>query len=198
MLKQEFLDRLKEALAGLPEEDIAERLSFYGEMIDDRMEDGLTEEEAVAGIGPVDEIADGIVGDTPIMKIVRERVKPKHRMRAWEKALLVLGSPVWLPLLIAAFACLFSVYVVLWAVILCLWAAEVSLIACAAAGVLGGVIAVFRGKLLYALALIGAGLVCAGLAVIAFRGCLAASRGAVILTKKIGSWIKRLFLRKEK
>ena len=198
MLKQEFLDRLKEALAGLPEEDILERLSFYGEMIDDRMEDGLTEEEAVAGIGPVEEIADGIVGDTPIMKIVRERVKPKRRMRAWEKALLVLGSPVWLPLLIAALAVLFSVYVVLWAVILCLWAAEASLIACAAAGAVGGIIAVFRGKLLYALALFGAGLVCAGLAVIVFRGSLAASRGAVILTKKIGSWIKRLFLRKEK
>ena len=198
MLKQEFLDRLREALAGLPEEDIAERVSFYGEMIDDRMEDGLTEEEAVAGIGPVDEIADGIVGDTPIMKIVRERVKPKHRMRAWEKVLLVLGFPVWLPLLIAAFAVLLSVYAVLWAVVICLWAAEVSLIACAAAGVLGAIFAVFRLRLLNALALFGAGLVCAGLAVIMLRVCLAASRGAVSLTKKIGSWIKRLFLRKEK
>ena len=57
MTKQEFLSRLREGLSGLPEDDIAERLTFYGEMIDDRIEDGLSEEEAVAEVGSVDDIA---------------------------------------------------------------------------------------------------------------------------------------------
>ena len=43
-----FLDGLKKQLSCLPRQDLAEHLSFYGEMIDDRMEEGITEEEAVA------------------------------------------------------------------------------------------------------------------------------------------------------
>lgn len=47
MNKQEFLVKLRKGLSGLPKEDIEERLTFYSEMIDDRMEEGLSEEEAV-------------------------------------------------------------------------------------------------------------------------------------------------------
>ena len=45
MRKQEFLAQLRKALSGLPQDEIEERLTFYGEMIDDRMEEGLSEEE---------------------------------------------------------------------------------------------------------------------------------------------------------
>ena len=48
MGKQEFLAQLRKGLQGLPQEDIEERLTFYSEMIDDRMEEGLSEEEAVS------------------------------------------------------------------------------------------------------------------------------------------------------
>ena len=48
MRKEEFLSQLESGLYGLPQADIDERLSFYAEMIDDRMEEGLGEEEAVA------------------------------------------------------------------------------------------------------------------------------------------------------
>ena len=48
MSKTEFLTELKKALEGLPEEDIEKSLEYYSEMIDDRIEDGLSEEEAVA------------------------------------------------------------------------------------------------------------------------------------------------------
>ena len=44
MSKQEFLAALEEGLSGLPREDVDERLGFYSEMIDDRMEDGLPED----------------------------------------------------------------------------------------------------------------------------------------------------------
>ena len=39
MNKEEFLNALRSALAGLPQEDIEERLAFYSESIDDRVED---------------------------------------------------------------------------------------------------------------------------------------------------------------
>ena len=43
MNKEQFLIELASALAGLPEEDIEKSLEFYSEMIDDRIENGMTE-----------------------------------------------------------------------------------------------------------------------------------------------------------
>lgn len=42
MTKQDFLTRLRKGLSGLPQDDIEERLKFYGEMLEDRMEEGLS------------------------------------------------------------------------------------------------------------------------------------------------------------
>ncbi len=197
MDKREFLARLEAGLRGLPPEDLAEHLSFYEEMIEDRMEDGLTEAEAVAGIGPVEDIVQQIVAETPLRKIVRERMRPKRKMRAWEIVLLALGSPIWLSLLISAFAVLLSVYVVIWSVIVSLWAVDLALLVSSAAGVLAGVVLICKGSVLTGLAAIGAGLMCLGLSIFLFYGCLVATKGAVMLTKKIALWIKSLFLRKE-
>ena len=56
MNKQEFLMRLREGLSGLLQNEIEERLTFYSEMIDDRIEEGLSEEQAIGEIGDIDEI----------------------------------------------------------------------------------------------------------------------------------------------
>ena len=47
MNKQKFLTELEKGLAKLPKDDLQEQLFFYSEMIDDRMEDGIPEEDAV-------------------------------------------------------------------------------------------------------------------------------------------------------
>ena len=48
MRKQEFLNQLAAALAGMDREERYRTLSYYDELIDDRMEDGQDEEQAVA------------------------------------------------------------------------------------------------------------------------------------------------------
>ena len=106
MNKQEFITKLKAMLSDLPENEITERIDFYSEMIDDRIEDGLTEEDAVADLGSIEDIRAQIVKDTPITKIIKEKIKPKKRLRAWEIVLIVIGSPLWLPLLVVEFAVL--------------------------------------------------------------------------------------------
>ena len=65
MKRIEFLNQLKAQLWALPEADIQCSLDYYSEMIDDRMEDGLSEEEAVAAIGDLDEIVKQILNETP-------------------------------------------------------------------------------------------------------------------------------------
>ena len=57
MTKDEFMARLRKALSGLPESEISRTLDFYDEMIDDRIEDGMTESAAVEAAGPIETIA---------------------------------------------------------------------------------------------------------------------------------------------
>ncbi len=197
MRKQEFLSTLKMKLSGLPTQDVEDSLNFYSEMIDDRMEEGLTEEEAVLAVGSVDEIAAQIIADIPLAKIAKERIKQKTQFKAWEFVLLALGAPIWLSLAIAAFAVILSLYASLWSVIISVWAIFVSLIACALGGVISGIVLAINGNLLTGIAMIGTVIVCAGLSVFMFYGCKAATKGILILTKKIAIWIKNCFMKKE-
>ncbi len=197
MRKEEFLARLRKGLTGLPQDEIEERLSFYSEMLDDRMEEGLSEEEAVAAAGSVEEIAAQALADIPLAKLAKERIRPKRRLRAWEIVLLVLGSPVWLSLGIAAVSVGAALYVSVWAVLVSLWAVFGSLLVSAAGGAVLAVMLAVGGSGAAGLAALAAGLVCAGLGIFLFFGCRAATKGILVLTKKGALGIKRCFVRRE-
>lgn len=197
MNKQEFLAQLRKGLSGLPQDDIEERLSFYSEMIDDRMEEGLSEEAAVSDIGTATELISQIIADIPLTKIVKERITPKKKLSVWEVILLVLGSPIWLSLLIAVIAVILSLYVALWSVIIALWAVFVSLVGCVLGGIAGGIVLACCGNVLTGIATVGVGIVCAGLSIFMFFGCKETTKGILILTKKLAVWIKNCFIKKE-
>ena len=134
MNKRKFLFKLKRALWGCPPSEIRNRLAFYAEMIDDRVEEGLTEKEAVADIGDPKKIAEEIRAETGDRK-----KKDRAPMGTGAKVLIALGSPVWLSFLIAAaavvfslavsvLAVIFSVFVCLFALLICLYAAVLALV----------------------------------------------------------------------
>ena len=197
MSKQEFLSQLRKGLSGLPQDDIEERLTFYSEMIEDRKEEGLSEEEAVAAIGTVEEIVAQVVAETPLSKIAKERIRFKRQLNTGEIVLLALGSPIWLSLAIAAVAVILSLYASLWAIIVSMWAVFASLTACSVACVPSGIIFAIAGNGASALAMLAAGIVCAGLSIFMFYGCKAATKSVLILTKKTAIWIKNCFIKKE-
>ena len=202
MTKQEFLRRLEERLAGVPQEERAERLSFYGEMIDDRMEEGLTEEEAVAGISPVAEIAPAVT-ETPASADEADlyaappdasrEAAAKPKRSTGDILLLILGFPLWFPLLTVVFVLLFS----LWVIALSLWAAFITVIVSAAGSLVLGVWQILRGDTLPGLAALGAGLVLGGIAVFWYYACKAHTNGIAGLTRKTLSAVKSFFGRKE-
>lgn len=198
MTKKEFLQALKVGLSGLPKDDVEERLSFYGEMIDDRTEDGRTEAEAVADIGAPDDIAAQIIREIPLTKIVKERIKPQRKLKAWEIALLVIGSPIWLSLTIVAVAVVIALYAVLWSLVVVAWSVFVALVAFAVVGVPMCIVLFVGGNGASGGITLAAGIVCGGLAVVMFVGCKATTKGIVVLTKKIAIRIKKLFIKKEK
>ncbi len=198
MTKHEFLLSLQDRLSGLPQGDVEESLRFYCEIVEDRMEEGLSEEEAVSAIGSVDEIAAQIAADIPLAKIAKEKIRSKGRLKAWEIVLLVLGSPVWLSLLTAAFAVVLSLYVLLWSVIISLWTVFGSLIVCAFGGIIAGFGFALGDNGLTGIAMLGTGMICAGLAVFLYYGCKAATKGTFLLTKKIVVWLKNCFIKGRK
>ena len=91
MTKQEFLSELERALGKLPHAEVEQALAFYDEAISDRMEDGLSESEAVAGLGPIDEIAAQIAAETP--PIPRAIARANTGSRTLNIVLLAVFSP---------------------------------------------------------------------------------------------------------
>lgn len=197
MNKTEFLEKLKEGLAGLPQADIDERVSFYGEMIDDKVEDGMTEQEAINEIGTVESVVSGILADIPLGTLVKEKIKPKRKLYAWEIVLIVLGAPVWVPLLIAAAAIVFSLYISVWSIIVSLWAAAFAVGVVGVALIVPATIHIVRQNVLSAVAVIGMALCAVGLSIFMFFGCKAATKGVIMLTKKAILGIKKMLVRKE-
>lgn len=80
MHKQDFLTALSDALYGLPQSDIDQSIEYYSEIIDDQMEEGISEEEAVASLGAPDAVAKQILMDTALPKLVKAKVKPSRTL----------------------------------------------------------------------------------------------------------------------
>ncbi len=194
MRKEEFLKELRKQLSGLPKEDIDSRVEFYSEMIDDRIEEGKTEQEAINEIGSVDEIVNDIAKDTPFVKLIKEKVKPKRKLATWEIVLLVVGFPLWFPLATAAlFLCLVG-YFLIWVFDLVSYAVELAL---GASGI-GGLVVFFaniaNGTTNYMA--LGISLMGFGGAFIFYWVCVAMTKGTFKVSMKITNKIKAAFIRK--
>ncbi len=209
MNKSEFIEALRAKLSALPKEDAQERLHFYREMIEDRMEEGLSEGEAVSAVGNLDEISAEIVAEFSRDKaeeMIPEEIKTENtkekkarrHMRAGEIVLLVLGAPLWIPILIAVFAIILSLYTSLWAVIISLWAVVGAVVLTSIGGIMAGIGFALGGFTVTSVATFGASLIVAGVSVLLFVISIAATKGAWFLTKIIFVRRKKSSQRKEK
>ena len=122
MTKNAYLSELADRLRQLPQSEIDKSIAYYSEIIDDRMEEGCSEEEAVNGLEAPVTAAERIMQDAPLGMLVRERIRPKQAVSGWIIALLVIGFPVWFPLLLAAAGIVFAMYVVVWSLVFAFFA----------------------------------------------------------------------------
>jgi len=160
-------------------------------MIDEKMDEGLTEDEAVAAIGTPEEIADGILRETPLAKLVKERVKPKRQLTALEIVLIVLGAPLWLPIIIAILAVVFSVIVSLWAIVISLWTVPLSLGLAAVAVLLLTIVNLIACRFGRVFLMLGVGLFLLGFGLIWSVVCLYMTKGIIWICKMIFLLIKK-------
>ena len=60
MDKKTFLDELRNRLSFLPKDELERTIAYYNEMISDRIDTGMSEEEAVKAVGSIDEIVESV------------------------------------------------------------------------------------------------------------------------------------------
>ncbi|MCI8520254.1 MAG: DUF1700 domain-containing protein [Clostridia bacterium] len=194
MNKQEFLKRLTSALAGLPQEEVKKTVDYYSEIIDDAVEDGKDESEIISGFDSVEEIAERVINETPIRKFVSEDVK-KRNISVGAVVLIIVGSPLWLPILIAIFAVLFSIYIAIWSVIISLFAVFGALALSAVAMIILAPIMVFV-RPVKAIFAFGLALLCAGLSVFMFYVSVWSAKLIIRFTVFLARAIKGAFIKK--
>lgn len=197
MDKLDFLLALSNRLDVLSDADQRASLDYYSEILDDLIESGMTETDAVASLGSVDAIAQEILMDIPLPKLVKAKMKGKKPLSGLELTLLIVGFPIWLPILISVFAVIFAVYISLWAVVISLYAVDVSLAASAPASLLCAVLLFIAGQPSAALLFLGAALVLAGLSILLLFGCNATAKGMWKLCRLTLRGIKACFIRKK-
>lgn len=196
MTKADFLQLLERALSQLSEEERRANLEYYSELLDDMLEEGMTEVEATAKLGSPAAIAESILQEMPLSKLVSTRMKPKSGWTPLAIILAVVGSPIWVPLLLAGVAVVAALFVSIWALAV---VAVVVVLALALAVIAAPVLAVRTAVLTLPLGLLllGGGLVLLGLCVLgglmAVELCKLLAQLTVLLARKI----KGLFIRKE-
>ncbi len=195
MNRTEFMTELRRQLEALPEQDRDKSLQFYREMIDDRiLEDGYSEEEAVSALGSMDEIVAQIFAETPLPHFVKQNIRSRRPLGAGEILLLVLGAPLWIPLLVTVASLVLTAYFLLWVAVIVIFAVAVALLVSAGGCVVGGILGLVSG--IPPLVLIGVILLCAGGGLLLFAGGTYAARGAAWLCRKSAVGLKRLVLKR--
>ena len=185
--KMQFLRAVREKTVHLPQSEVNRLLEYYNEMIDEAVEEGLSEEEAVDRLGTWEEICAQIEEFRTSEPVLTEPIKeepakepqnpipdkkPKKHVSLpmWAVVLLILTSPVWgaivLSLGIAVFAVVASLVVIGGALVVSLFAVVIALAAVGVVGIPAGVVLLATSGIAPFLLTLGGGLVCVGLAIL--------------------------------
>ena len=158
-------------------------------------EDGLSEEDAVADMDAPNDVVDQILADMPLTKLVKEKIKPSHRLKAWEIILLILGSPIWAPLLLTAIVLVIAMAVVILALLLSFYAIVLSMAVAGIGGLLGVIPFFVTQNVPAALFMLGAAFAGIGLAILFIVAVKPVTIGIFKLYKASVNGIKRMFVK---
>ena len=185
MTKQLFLNELAAALHSLPREERYRTLGYYDELIDDRMEDGQSEEDAVESLGSPEQVAREILGEEePAPSTSKGR-------KVWLIVLLVLGFPLWGSLLVTAAVVLLCVFLCLFLPAFVLGVMALSLLAGAVLGVVGTPFLIADTGLAAGLFQLGLAVGMLGLAALCAVGFWYTGKATAKAGKALWRWLKR-------
>lgn len=195
MTKNEFIAELSGRLSSFPRNEAEKSISYFSEIIDDKLDDGSSEEQAIESLGDMDDIVKNIMLDASFTAIIKTKAGEKKKRSTAGTVLLWVGSPLWLTLLIAAVAVFTAVYVSIWSVIIAVWSAMGTLaatgIACIPAAIVTMTYAPFNG--IFGL---GAAFVLIGLSVFMFFAAKRITVWCIKLTVIFVRFVKNIIIGK--
>jgi len=203
MTKGDYLAELRSLLHQLPQEELDQTVGFYAELIEDKIEEGYSEEQAVADMEPPRELARRILKDMPPSPRrsapAKSQVKKADSIPDWAKVLIivliVISCPAWLSLGAVILSVVVALFLALWGVGLALAAALVGLVIAALAVIIYSIFMLFFNAPV-GLALLGCGLALSGLIIIGWYVVKYSVLGIISLSRALGRGIKSLFKRR--
>ena len=136
MNREQFLEKLKNKLKGLPAEDVSSALEYYEEYLDDAGPEN--EEATIAAWGSPDQLAGQILADYAVKQVNAEPSAKKGLSTAWVVILAICASPIAVPVAAVIICLMATLIAVVAAVILGLGGGAVGLLAGGAASVIMG------------------------------------------------------------
>lgn len=201
MNKSEFIAELKRRLSSLPQSDIEKYTDYYSEMIDDRIEDGLSEYEAVNDLGSIDSIISQILADAPgkqpaAVSSASAEPEKKKLSAGWIILIAVLTSPIWLPAISSALSAAFAIIIAVFSVIIALYAVDFALFVCGIVSLGASAVEIYRFNILSAAICFGLCLMLIGFSVLLFFGANWLAKQVIRFIRFIFRKINELFTKR--
>ena len=197
MTRDEWLAQLCDKLRnqGVSKKDVQEAREFYAEALDDCIEDGMTEAEAVAHLGDVRDACASVVESLPPARRAVAGVRQSRERTILVIVLLILGAVAWVPLAAGLALLAVAVYAMIWCVIAAVWVVDVTLLLMGGVGIAALVEGLTAGVSLTGIYSCGVGLLLCGVG-IALMPVMAMCSGQLArLTGKYARWLKHFFVR---
>ena len=196
MTRLEFIKILRKKLNGIPKADLEETLDYYNEILSDKIEDGMSEADAINSLGSIDDIVNTTLSEISFPKLIKEKLGLNKKLKTWQIILLASTFYIWIPLSIALFAVLLALYTVLWSGVIVVGAVGASSVACAPVMLIWGIIDIFAGDVASGVLFIGFSFLFLGVALL--FGVLTKHFAILMVEvcKKIVIKIKSLFIRR--
>ena len=195
MNKQEYLAALRRALEQMPPEEREKQLAYYDELICDMCEDGMSEEEAAARLGDPNAVAQELLAALPLSTLVKTRISSGGSLSPLVIALLVLGFPLWFPLLVSCGAVVLSLLITIWALFVSYAAVAAALLISAIALAIALPLGFVEGSPLMAAGLL---LAAAGAGILLALSLPPLARLLGRATRALGRGVKSIFIKKER
>lgn len=202
MSREEYISQLRQKLTENKIPGIDSMIEFYDEAIADRVEDGMSEDEAVGAMEDIDSIVKAAMLDKPITSLMADNVKKRHK-EASESGhgtlfvvLMIVGFPIWFPLLVAFLSIIFSLYIAMWAIVVSIYAVELSFAISAVVSLLGAATFVM-GQIPFAtaIALLGCAFILGGLTLLMWKPIVALTKWMIKIIKVVFRSIKSIFVK---
>ncbi len=194
MNKQDYLNALNNVLSGIPESEKQKTLDYYTEIIDDAIEEGEDENAVVARLDQPEQVLKRLVNETPLHRFVTQDVKNRS-LNAVTVVLLAISSPLWISLLLAAFAVVLALYISVWSIVISLFVTFAALV-CSAIALLVVIPFIITDAALKAMLFFGLALTGIGLSVFLFFFSVWCSKQIIRFTMFLFRKAKELLIKK--